>query len=425
MRERNTWRLYLLATAARILPPVIKGGLGGVRGSLTAFFVGLACVGMSGAPATAAAELDPLDTYRLQQEAFRQAAARVAPCVVTIETIGGTQPLVAAAPQAPGLPRGPGEPPKGPGRPGRQVPPTEARPGFIIADGPTTGLIWSADGLILTSAFNFVREPSVITVILPDGRRFVGKLLARDEVRRLAMLKIEAAGLPVPQWVRDPAEIRVGQWALALGRGFGGQEPSVSAGIVSGLNRKGGVAVQTDAKLSPANFGGPLIDLDGRVIGLCVPMGTSNNAMAGVEWYDSGIGFAVPLVQAGRSAEALALGHNLRRGLLGVQLDLRSKNGVRIVNLAERSPAARAGLAVGDVIVALDGKPTGDYAELQRLMSARLAGEKLVVKIQRGKDELEVPVVLGVPEDMGELPALPPESEPADTRPAESRPQGD
>ncbi|MEP0844255.1 MAG: hypothetical protein HRF43_16265, partial [Phycisphaerae bacterium] len=171
--------------------------------------------------------VDPLAVMRLEQEAFRRAAQRVAPCVVTIETIGGTQPV-----EQPAQPAGP-EPREGrrPGgrRPGgpQPQPQPQMRPEFIIADGPTTGLIWSKDGHILTSAFNFVRDPSVITVILPDGRRFVGELLARDEVRRLAMLKIDAADLPVPEWITHPRALRVGQWALALGRGYGGREPSV------------------------------------------------------------------------------------------------------------------------------------------------------------------------------------------------------
>ena len=185
--------------------------------------------------------------------------------------------------------------------------------GFIIADGPTTGLIYSADGLILTSAFNFIRDPSVITVALPDGRACPAELLARDEVRQLAMLKIAATGLPTPQW-SDDCHLRVGQWVIAFGRGFDSPEPSLTAGIISGLNRQSGLAVQTDAKLSPANYGGPLIDLDGRVIGIAVPVGLGGDALAGVELYDSGIGFVIPATQVAASAKALAVGHSLRRG---------------------------------------------------------------------------------------------------------------
>lgn len=394
-----------------------------IRSASSCLLIVFACTAVGFAQASVPAEnaSDSLRVRRMQQEVFRQAVERVAPSVVTIETIGGTQPIVGGRPAPVTLP---GDPE---GQPGRRRP--RPLPEFIVADGPTTGLIWSEDGLILTSAFNFIREPSVITVILPDGRRFVGELLARDEVRRLAMVKIEAAGLPVPEWVQNPAEVRVGQWALALGRGFGGREPSVSAGIISGLNRKGGVAVQTDAKLSPANFGGPLIDVDGRVIGLCVPMGMGNSAMAGVEWYDSGIGFAVPHWQTGRSAEALAVGHSLRRGLLGVQIDPRFKGGVRIRNVADPSPAGRAGLEPDDIIIALDDVPVKEYPDLQRLMSARTAGERVSVRVKRDDEEQEFQVVLGVPEDIGELPELEPATEPAteptDTQPADTRPRGD
>jgi serine protease Do len=343
--------------------------------------------------------------HQLQQQAFRRAAERIAPSVVTIQTIGGTQPSARGMP----LSR-PGEE-RTPGGPRRPRPGPAAGSDFIIADGPTTGLIWSADGLILTSAFNFVRDPSVITVILPNGHRFVGELLARDEVRRLAMVKIEATGLPVPEWVTHPAEIRVGQWALALGRGFGGQEPSISAGIISGLNRKSGVAVQTDAKLSPANFGGPLVDVNGRVIGLAVPMGMGGGAMAGVEWYDSGIGFAIPHAQVASSAESLAVGHNLRRGLLGIQLNPHASGGVPITNMADPSPASRAGLQIGDVVLAIDDAEIGTYPDLQRLLGGRLAGERIRVKIKRGSEEMELPVVLAVPEDIG--PLKPPASAPS------------
>lgn len=363
---------------------------------------------------------DPLAVKRLEQALFRQAMQRVAPSVVTIETIGGTQPVEqpSPGPPAPREGRGPGRRPGGP-----RPPQPQARPEFIIADGPTTGLIWSKQGHILTSAFNFVREPSVITVVLPDGRRFVGELLARDEVRRLAMLKIEADDLPVPTWVDDAQALRVGQWALALGRGFGGRDPSMSAGIISGLNRKSGLAIQTDAKLSPANFGGPLIDLEGRVIGLCVPMGMGSGLLAGVEWYDSGIGFAIPHGQAFSSARDLAVGHNLRRGLLGLRVDPRFRRGVRVAGMGVPSPAQRAGLADGDVIVAIDGKPVREYAELQRIMAARLAGEKVVLRIKRGEEQLDLTLVLAVPEDIGEVPGG--GEEEAQTRPAQSQPDQD
>lgn len=357
--------------------------------------------GMAQAPSTAPAT-DSLELMRAQQEAFRAAVERVKHCVVTIETVGGTQPTERGA--APTTRPG--------GRRGAPAP-----PGFIVADGPTTGLIYSSDGLIITSSFNFVRDPSVITVILPDGRRFVGELLARDEVRRLAMLRIDATGLPTPEWLRDPGALRVGQWAIALGRGFGGPEPSVTVGIISGLNRQAGLAIQTDAKLSPANFGGPLLDLDGRVIGINVPMGTSTGELAGVELYDSGIGFAIPTWQIEAVAKDLADGHNLRRGLLGVGLDRRVRDRIVIRGVASPSPAERAGLQPGDVIRAIDDQPVSTYPDLNRKMRTRLAGQRVRLKVQRGSEELEITVVLAVPEDLGPITGGSPEDEPPATQP--------
>ncbi|HOW70593.1 MAG TPA: trypsin-like peptidase domain-containing protein [Phycisphaerae bacterium] len=357
--------------------------------TLAALLTGLAMMALPGNPAT-----DPADALRAEQDAFRRAVARVAPCVVTIETIGGTQP-------------GRRQPTSGPAFGGREAAP----PGFIVADGPTTGLIWSADGLILTSAFNFVRDPSLITVVLSDRRRFVGELIARDEVRRLAMVRVPATGLPVPQWVGDEGEVRVGQRVLALGRGFGGPFCSITAGIVSGLNRMSGLAIQTDARLSPASFGGPLIDLDGRVIGLCVPFGMGNDLLSGVEWYDSGIGFAIPAWQVRASGTDLSTGHSLRRGMLGVVLDAKGNAPPTIRLLADRSPALRAGLKAGDAIVAIDGKPVTAYSDLTRLMRSRCAGQWVKVRVRRGAQEVDLEVVLAVPEDVGSL--NPPASEPA------------
>lgn len=334
-------------------------------------------------------------------EAFRQAAAKVAPCVVTIETVGGTQPSRAA----------------------------HAGPAFIVADGPATGLIWSTDGLILTSSFNFVRDPSVITVVLADGRRMVAELLARDEIRRLAMLKIEATSLPVPRWANAPG-IKVGQWAISLGRGHGKpanpQSQAVggctlTAGIVSGLNRMSGLVIQTDARLSPANFGGPLIDIEGRVLGLCVPMGMDPGQLSGVEWYDSGIGFAVPREQAETAARDLADGHNVRRGLLGVALVHSVSQVVLVGGCGDPSPALRAGIQPGDQITGIDDEPVQTYADLKRILRSRAAGTEVIVHARRGTEKLDLPLTLAVPEDIG-LVQQPSTSTGPDTAPSDITP---
>lgn len=346
---------------------------------------------------------DELQLYRARQIVFEEAAARVASCVVTIETVGGTQPpspRVAASGPA--------------GRPRREV----ANSAFIIADGPTTGLIYDSDGLIITSAFNFVRDPSVITVTLHDGRRFVGELLAKDEIRRLAMVKIDATDLPTPTWIEQEDRVLVGQSALALGRGFRTEKPAITAGIVSGRNRQAGMAIQTDAKLSPGNFGGPLIDIEGRVIGLAVPMGLGTGAMAGVEWYDSGIGFAIPFWQLDEAARDLALGHSLRRGMIGIQITRQITRVVRVAAVADPSPALRAGMKPGDILIGIDGETVTDYPSLQKIMITRQAGQRVNVNIKRGDQTLDLRVVLAVPEDIGDIPA------PLVTEPPDDEPEG-
>lgn len=369
---------------------------------LAAIGIAASSAGASSRPASAPA--DQIALHRDQQSAFRAAAERVSASVITIETIGGTQPT--AGEQARRGTRG--APPGGQRRPAV---------GFIVADGPATGVIWSSDGLILTSAFNFVRDPSVITVVLADGRRFVAELLAKDEIRQLAMIRIAAAGLPTIRWIDSPGDVRVGQWALALGRGFGGPSCSLSAGIISGMNRQAGLAVQTDAKLSPANFGGPLIDVQGRAIGLCVPMGMGTGEMAGVELYDSGIGFAVPGWLLRRAAEDLAVGHNIRRGMLGIAIQPTKTGGVGVAGVADPSPAQRAGIQAGDEIIAIEGIAISDHQSMQRTLRSRRAGERITVRVRRQAGEQDIKLVLAVPEDLGKMPqsATQPETSPFET----------
>lgn len=333
----------------------------------------------------------------------RAALATVEPSIVIIETIGGAQPIRQDA---------------------RRGPMEES---FRLAEGPTTGVILTADGHILSSSFNFARDPSVITVVLHDGRRLVAKLIARDHIRRLALIKVDARDLPVPDWT-PREQLHIGQYAIACGkgmtgstRGAGTRQTFVSVGIVSALNRRNGNAVQTDAKISPANYGGPLIDLDGRVIGILVPMAGSGGALAGAEWYDGGIGFAIYKDRIDAVHERLAAGQNIEPGKIGVMLEpddvddalsfldklLPQSRGVKIARIAKPSPAQRAELKDGDKIIALDGKPTGDLAELQRRLSDRAAGETVVLTIKRRFQRIDVPVELARIEDIGSLDAPP------------------
>jgi serine protease Do len=165
----------------------------------------------------------------LEEQSMRAAVARVAPSVVRIETIGGLEVV--------------GD--------------------VLLGEGPTTGLVVASDGYIISSAFNFVRQPTSILVVLPGGRRIPAQIVSRDQSRMLVLLKIVAPEpLPVPE-AAPLDKVTVGQWAIAVGRALNAEQPNVSVGIVSAKQRIFGKAIQTDAKISPSNYGGPLVDLQG------------------------------------------------------------------------------------------------------------------------------------------------------------------
>jgi serine protease Do len=288
---------------------------------------------------------------------------------------------------------------------------TVAASGFRQADGPTTGLICAADGYILTSSFNFLRDPTVITAALSNGRRFVARLVARDRAARLALLKIEAAGLPVPEWSPDD-QLRVGQWALLAGYGHGGDAPALSAGIISALSRLDGRAVQSDVRASPANYGGPLFDLDGRVIGICVPKaGKGEDEVAGVEWYDSGIGFAIrgdyiehvlPRLRAGRDFDAGYLGLRLDPAdpVAGGKPEEAPQGGVRVMEVLPGGPAGDAGLLPGDLITSFDQRPTSRPVDASRALVRLAAGERVSVTFRRDDVDKTCELVLASPEEL-------------------------
>ncbi|MBK8269014.1 MAG: PDZ domain-containing protein [Planctomycetes bacterium] len=359
---------------------------------------------------------DPYEFERARAAVVRAAVAKAAHSIVTIETIGGAQPIQERGERGP----------------------VEA--GFRLADGPSTGLVLSADGYIVTSSFNFAREPSIITVTLHDDRRLVATLLGRDHIRRLALLKVEADDLVPAEW-SPRAEMRIGQYAIACGRALGGEQPSISLGIISALARRNGNAIQTDAKVSPVNYGGPLLDIDGRVMGLLVPMAGLGGSLAGAEWYDSGIGFAVYFDKIELVRDRLAAGESIEPGKIGVVLEedepsllpmldkfMPQSKGVKIKQVAKGSPASKAKLKAGDKILAIDGQPTGDLQELQRRLSDRAAGEAISLKVKRRWQTKEVKLTLVRSADIGriEAGAAPPTTQPSsESDDATTQPESD
>ncbi|HEY1603248.1 MAG TPA: PDZ domain-containing protein [Pirellulales bacterium] len=303
------------------------------------------------------------DLAQLEQQAIQAAVERVAPSIVKIETVGGLERI------------------------GK----------VLVGSGPTTGLIVSPDGFIISSEFNFASRPSSILVGLADGTRTPARLVATDHQRMLVLLKINVEEkLPVPEAASE-SEMRVGQWAIALGRTFDAPQPNISVGIVSGLNRIWGKAIQTDAKISPNNYGGPLVDIQGRVLGVLVPLSPdSNENTAGVEWYDSGIGFAVPLAHVNSVLPKLMQGADLKAGIMGVSLngrDIYTKPPV-IVACRPNSPAYKAGLKAGDKIIEINGRPIERLAQLREHTNRHYAGDTLHIVVLRGEERIERDVAL-------------------------------
>jgi serine protease Do len=303
--------------------------------------------------AALAADLDALE-----QKAIMAAVDCAAPSVVRIETIGGLERVE----------------------------------GVSFGAGPTTGLIVDPAGYIVSSAFNFINKPTSILVRLPDGTRKPAKLVATDHARMIVLLKIDA-DKPLPVCETAPtSEMRVGQWVIALGRTFELAEPNVSVGILSAKDRVWGKALQTDASVSPANYGGPLIDIRGRVMGLIVPLSPeAADEVAGYEWYDSGIGFAIPADHIQKILPRLKKGQDLLPGFIGVSMATQniyiSEPVIGVCRF--KSPAAEAGLKPGDRIVEVQGRNISRSAELREEISRRYAGDKLKLTVLRGNDRLE------------------------------------
>ena len=307
------------------------------------------------------------------ESALKAAAAAVAPSVVRIETAGGRE-----AKGADGVRKG---------------------------LGPTTGVVVGAGGYVLTSTFNFADKPASVFVTVPGQPRRVAKQLATDKTRMLTLLKIEATGLSVPE-AYPKAELRVGQWALALGRALGGDAagpPSQSVGVVSALGRIYGKLVQCDAKVSPVNYGGPLVAIDGRVMGLLVPASPRGETeAAGVEWYDSGIGFAVPFADCLAAAEKLKAGDDLERGTLGILMkDAKELYNVPVAvgTVVPEGAAGQAGVKVGDIITKLDGQAVPNASALQHLLGPKYAGDAVGLVVTRGGKAVDLgAVTLAAPE---------------------------
>jgi serine protease Do len=309
------------------------------------------------------------DLNDLLEKMTKDVAKKAGASVVQIETRGGADMVVAG--------------PKG------QV--------LRKAMGPTTGVVVDANGYIITSAYNFLNNPPTILVRVAGqaGEPLVAQRVATDKSRMLTLLKVDAKNLPMPAYV-PKKDIKEGQMAIALGRALDvkmDKAPAISVGVVSALGRIWGKAIQTDAKVSPINYGGPIVDIQGRVQGILIPASPNgNDETAGTEWYDSGIGFAIPMEDILAVLPRLKEGKDLQKGILGVAMKSQDIYSVlpEIGTIAKGSPAEKAGLKVGDVITEIEGKPVERMAQVQHALGVKYEGDKITLKYKRGGEVKEI-----------------------------------
>lgn len=260
-----------------------------------------------------------------------------------------------------------------------------------------SGFIISKDGYILTNN-HVVEDADAIKVTLSDKKAYEARLIGRDEKTDLAILKIDVDhDLPAVK-LGDSSALEVGDWVIAIGNPFG-LARTVTAGIVSAQGRVIGSGpyddfIQTDASINPGNSGGPLFNIEGEVVGINTAIVASGQ----------GIGFAIPIDMAKDLLPQLKTGR-VSRGRLGVHIQevtselaasfgLDEKHGAVVSEVIDNSPAARADLQVGDIILAVDGEKVEEMHLLPRMIAAKKPGTKVKLKILRMGKVLKVDVVL-------------------------------
>jgi serine protease Do len=268
--------------------------------------------------------------------------------------------------------------------------PSPQGPDDPAPSGSGSGFLISADGFLLTN-HHVVTGADEITVTLADKREFKGRLVGSDENTDVAVVKIEAAGLPFLR-AGEYDKLRVGEWVLAIGSPFG-LEQTVTAGIVSAKDREIGDYlrfIQTDAAVNPGNSGGPLLNVRGEVVGI-------NSQILSRTGGFQGISLAIPIDEALRIADSLRSTGRVVRGRLGIGLDDVTKDmaealklpknvGVAITTVEADSAADKAGMKAGDVILKFENKTITRTSELRRLVGGTKPGNKVTLSVwQQGK----------------------------------------
>ncbi|MBN2211699.1 MAG: DegQ family serine endoprotease [Sedimentisphaerales bacterium] len=378
------------------------------------FLAGLMLPAYSGAAAE-----DPLATLELMSRGFNQVADQAIPAVVFVqvaEKIKVRQPTWQTDPFGPFgddfFERFFGQPRYRDRDEDRQSPRQQPREQEFKQRGQGSGFIIASDGLILTN-HHVVGKADEIEVKLKDGRTFDAELIGSDEKTDVAVIRIKDSdfnpdkeNLPTLP-LGDSDDLRVGEWVLAIGSPFG-LTSTVTAGVVSAKGRNVGVLnlqdayenfIQTDAAINPGNSGGPLLNLKGEVVGL-------NTAIFSRSGGYMGIGFAIPINMAKFVKDQLLEHGEVKRGQLGIMiqqvdddmakaLDIEAFQGILVQDVLDDSPAEKAGLKQGDVIIKLNGRNVEGVPGFRSKISMMPPGEKVELTIMRDGKEKEIDVTIG------------------------------
>ena len=307
-----------------------------------------------------------------------------------------------------------------PGRPGpRSGPRGDDEP---QQRGVGSGFILSADGFIMTNA-HVVDGADEVLVTLTDKREFKARIIGADKRTDVAVVKIDAAGLPFVK-IGDVNRLKVGEWVMAIGSPFG-LENSVTAGIVSAKQRDTGdylPFIQTDVAINPGNSGGPLLNLRGEVVGI-------NSQIYSRSGGFMGISFAIPIDEAMRVSDQLRANGRVIRGRIGVQIapvtkevaeaiGLGKPTGALVQSVEAGGPADKAGVEAGDIITRVDGKVVEKSGDLPRLVGSTRPGSKATLQIFRRGASKELSVTVG--EFEPERPSRRAQAEPSGAAPVKS-----
>lgn len=265
--------------------------------------------------------------------------------------------------------------------------------------GVGSGFVLTADGFILTNA-HVVDGADEVIVTLTDKREFKARLVGADKRTDVAVVKIQATGLPAVK-IGDVSRLKVGEWVMAIGSPFG-LENTVTAGIVSAKQRDTGdylPFIQTDVAINPGNSGGPLINMRGEVVGI-------NSQIYSRSGGYMGIAFAIPIDEAMRVSEQLRASGRVTRGRIGVQIDQVSKEVAEAIGLGKPqgalvrgveagSPAEKAGVEAGDIIIKFDGKAIEKSSDLPRQVGNTKPGVRSTLTVFRRGGTKDLSITIG------------------------------